>query len=183
VASASVVFLLALLTADRASASSVVDEALARVFPSPGAVTKDTLYLTEEQAREAGALAGSPLPSKIVTRYIARGTNGVSGELLGVGYVETHLVRTLPETLLIVVDREGKVARVEVLAFREPREYLPSERWLGQFDGRELEPDLQLKRAIRSLSGATLSSRAVTEAVRRALAVHRLVGTEAGEAR
>jgi Na+-translocating ferredoxin:NAD+ oxidoreductase RnfG subunit len=56
--------------------------------------------------------------------------------------------------------------------FTEPPEYQTSERWLAQFNGRALDPELALKRGIRALSGATLSSQAATDAVRRVLAIH-----------
>jgi len=153
--------------------AATAEETLARLFPPPATVRKDTLFLTDDQMERAQAEAGMPLPSKIVTRYVVVGDQGEAHRAFA--YLDTHLVRTAPETLLIVVDEAGRVRRVEVLAFDEPREYLPPPRWLAQFEGRPLDPDLQLKRSIRTLSGATLSSRAATAAVRRALAVHRVV--------
>ena len=63
----------------------------------------------------------------------------------------------------------------EPKSFFEPQDYLPSRRWFGQFEGRDLDEGLRLKREIRTLSGATLSSRSATDAVRRALALHRVL--------
>ena len=45
-------------------------------------------------------------------------------------------------------------------------------------EGRKLDDDLALKRGIRSVTGATLTARATTEAVRRILALHRVVEEE-----
>jgi len=154
-----------------------LEAALARLFPPPAVVVKDTLFLTEEQAGRAAAEAGAPLPSRIVSRHLVREAEGA--RVLGSVYVDTHLVRTEQETLLIVIDPAGAVSRVEVLTFDEPRDYLPSRRWLDQFSGRTLDPELRLRRGIRALSGATLSSEAATAAVRRALAVHGAVGRPA----
>lgn len=162
-----------LLSLPGRATAATAEETLARLFPPPATVRKDTLFLTDAQMEQASAVAGLPLPSKIVSRYVVAGGDG--GAIEAFAYLDTHLVRTAPETLLIVVDAAGRVSRIEVLAFEEPREYLPPARWFAQFDGRPLDPDLQLKRSIRTLSGATLSSRAATEAVRRALAVHRVV--------
>lgn len=164
IAAALVVALPPALPAD----GSAAEAALGRVYEG-AAVEKDTVFLTEEQAERAAELAGTALPSRIVTRYVARAADG---DLLGHGYVDTHLVRTKPETLLIVVDPDATVRRIEVLTFEEPRDYLPSERWYAQFEGRALDDDLGLRRGIRTLSGATLSSRSTTDAVRRALALH-----------
>ena len=44
-----------------------------------------------------------------------------------------------------------------------------------QYDGEKLDDDLSLKRDIRPVTGATLTARATTEAVRRVLAIHRVV--------
>ena len=161
-----------------ARAGETLEAALARLFPPPSVVVKDTLFLTEEEARRAATAAGAPLKSRIVSRHLARETRAEGARVLGYVYVDTHLVRTEQETLLIVIDPAGAVARVEVLAFDEPRDYLPSERWLEQFAGRRLDPGLRLRRGIRALSGATLSSEAATAAVRRALAVHGVVAHE-----
>jgi Na+-translocating ferredoxin:NAD+ oxidoreductase RnfG subunit len=61
---------------------------------------------------------------------------------------------------------------VEILAFDEPPDYLPKRAWLGQFSGKRLDDELSVKRGIRGITGATLSSQAVTDAVRRVLAIH-----------
>lgn len=160
------------LLAVAAGNGGAVEQALRRLFPPPLAVTKDTLFLTDEQAAAAEREAEVGLPSRIVTRYLVREAGGESP--VGFAYLDTHLVRTLPETLLIVVDANGSVTRVEVLTFAEPPEYEPSRRWFDQFEGHALDEDLRLRRGIRTLSGATLSSEAAANAVRRVLAVHRV---------
>jgi hypothetical protein len=107
----------------------------------------------------------------MVTRYVAR----QDGAVVGTAYLDTHRVRTLQETLMIVVAPDGTVERVDVLTFGEPEEYLPKALWFEQFDGRPLDDDLAVKRGIRGITGATLSSHAATEAVRRTLAIHRVL--------
>jgi Na+-translocating ferredoxin:NAD+ oxidoreductase RnfG subunit len=75
---------------------------------------------------------------------------------------------------MVVIDPSGAVRRVEVVSFREPLDYVPREGWYRQFDGEELDDDLQLKRDIRPVTGATLTARATTDAVRRVLAIHQV---------
>jgi hypothetical protein len=167
----------ALLAAVPARAGSLVgvDEALARAFPPPAVTVERRLYLDDEQARRVEGRAGSPLPSRIVTCYVARAGAAEDAAPAGHACVDTHLVRSLPETVLVAVDAGGRVLQVEVLAFDEPPDYLPSERWIAQLHGRELDDELALKRGIRVLSGATLSSRALVAAVRRTLALGELL--------
>ena len=71
-----------------------------------------------------------------------------------------------------VITPEGAVWSVRTLAFHEPEEYLPSERWLAQFRDRKLGDALKVRRGIHGIAGATLSARAVTAGVRRALALY-----------
>jgi len=142
-------------------------EALALAFQGCE-VRRETLYLTAEQLRRAGELAGVPVPSALVPVY--RGV--CDGKPSGSAYFDTHTVRTLPETIMIVVDPAGRAARVEVLSFQEPPDYLPREAWYDQLEGRPLDPQLQLRRAVRPVTGATLTARATTDAVRRVLAIH-----------
>ena len=84
----------------------------------------------------------------------------------------SDLVRTLRQVLMVVVDPEGKIRRVELLAFAEPTEFIPNARWYGQFVGKALDETLSLKRDIKGVTGATLTARATTQAVRRVLATH-----------
>ena len=148
-----------------------VDEALKLAFPG-GQVERRTAYLTAEQVKRARALAGAEVPSALVNYYVATR----NGQPAGTAYFDTHRVRTLPETLMIVVDPQGKVGRIEVISFREPEEYMPRGAWYQQFPGKALGPDLQLKRDVRPVTGATLTARATTDAVRRVLALHQVIG-------
>jgi hypothetical protein len=147
-----------------------VDEAVKLAFPGCE-IAKRTAFLTPEQVRRARELSQGEVPSALLTCYVA--TRG--GQPAGTAYFDTHRVRTLPETLMVVVDPQGRVGRIEVISFREPEEYMPRGAWYEQFRGKALGPDLQLKRDIRPVTGATLTARATTDAVRRVLALHRVL--------
>jgi hypothetical protein len=143
----------------------------------PGAVTtKKTEYLTEAQVAKIESLAGSAPSSRIVVTWRAQ----KDGAALGVAYLESHIVRTASESILVVLDANGSVRRVEILSFDEPAEYLPKPKWLDQFQGRSLDSDLSLKGGVRGITGATLSSRAITSAVRRVLATQGVLAEAAG---
>lgn len=147
------------------------EEALKLAFPG-AAVERRTAFLTEEQRREAQTLSGdAELPAALATFYVAT----AGGREVGTGYFDTHEVRTLPETILVVVGPSDTVTRIEVLSFSEPEEYIPRPRWYEQFAGRALDDELSLKRGIRPVTGATITARVTTEAVRRVLALHRVL--------
>lgn len=144
-----------------------VEEALASAFP--GAThERETVFLTAAQLAEVGRAVEAPPTSAMVTRFRILG----EAETIGWAYLDTHRVRTLPETVMVIIAASGSITRVEVVAFREPLDYLPPRSWYAQFDGQVLGDELALKRSIRPITGATLSARAATEAVRRVLAIH-----------
>jgi hypothetical protein len=70
------------------------------------------------------------------------------------------------------VGPDDRIREIEVLRFAEPPEYRPGDRWLAQFGGKTLTPALSLRGDIAMMTGATLTSNAVTRAARRVLALH-----------
>lgn len=146
------------------------EEALALAFPDCQ-VERSTVYLSAAEAARAAELAGEDLPSGVVFPYLAI----CAGKPGGTAYFDSHRVRTLPETVMIVVGPGGLIERIEVLSFDEPPDYRPRDAWYDQFDGRPLDDELRLKAAIRPITGATLTARATTSAVRRVLALHRVL--------
>ena len=147
------------------------NEALQLIFPEADSIEAEALFLTADQAARVEELARSPLESQLLTVHVGR----KGDETLGYAFLDIHVVRTQPEALFVVLTPHGDVLSVLIVAFHEPLEYMPSDRWQSQFPGRTLTPDLQVKRAIAPISGATLSAHAMTDAVRRALAVYEVV--------
>lgn len=141
-------------------------EALALAFPG-AQLARTEHILTEAQAERAVALAKLPLPGRWLVAYEAR----KEGRLVGVGFFDTHRVRTLNETLLVAVSPEGRILRVETVVFHEPQDYAARPAWVKQFEGKALDDRLGLKGDIHPLSGATLTANAMTDAARRCLAL------------
>lgn len=146
------------------------DEALADVYPG-AQIRSEQVFLTAAQVKRAASLAGSEVPSALVARYLA----SRDGRLVGRAYVDTHVVRTKKESLLISLDADGRLLRIDVTAFLEPPEYRASEPWLRQYQGRALTDEVALTRAIRPIAGATLTARAANAAVRRVLAIDQVL--------
>lgn len=74
------------------------------------------------------------------------------------------------------VDAEGAVSGIEILSYRETYGgEIRDARWLAQFKGKTITAPLKLDQDIRNISGATLSSRHITDGVKRLLATHELV--------
>jgi hypothetical protein len=146
------------------------EEALAAVYPE-AAVRAEQVFLTPAQQKQVLMLAHVEAPSALVARYIATR----QGRVVGRAYVDTHTVRTKRESLLISLDADGRVRRVDVTAFLEPAEYRASDAWLRQYQERTLTDDVAVNRAIRPIAGATLTARATNAAVRRVLAIDQVL--------
>lgn len=147
------------------------DEAIKAAFPEADVIENKTFVLTEAQQKQIESLARTRLDSKLVTMYIGR-----RGEtLLGYAVIDMHTVRTLPEAVMVVLSPDGRVASTLILAFYEPLDYLPPERWLKQFDQAKLTPDLRVGGRIAGITGATLTARAMAESVRKVLALYQVL--------
>lgn len=141
--------------------------ALERVFGAEAQIERKTVFLTEAQIETVQTRAGARLEHARITFYEAVR----AGEQLGRAFLDTHLVRSLYETLLVVVAPDGSTLHVDILAFHEPEDYLPPPRWLRTLENRTLSRHLRPGDAVDAISGATLSARAATAAVRRVLAI------------
>lgn len=144
------------------------EQALHVAFSSGIAIERRNVYLTELQVQEITQQAKSKMDSNLVTFYVGKSSSGIDG----IVFFNSHMVRTMPETMMVVVAPNGTVRSVEILSFYEPEDYRPSQRWLKLFSDKKLDNDLWVKRGIRNVTGATLTTQAITEAVRRILAIY-----------
>jgi len=147
------------------------NDALVLAFPDAEEVTSNTFILDEDQVARIESLAKCDLDSKLVKIY----TGLRDGKVLGYALIDVHNVRTLPEAFMVVLSPAGKVRSLRVLAFHEPLEYKPTDRWYRQFDDRSIEAPLRLGGDVHGVVGATLSARATTSGVRRALAFYEVL--------
>ena len=146
-------------------------EALAGAFPAGSRVVRQTIFLSKEQLAAAKRESGVDFGDQLIIRYVAT----AGDQPAGYAYFDTHRVRTLPETIMVVVKADGAIERVDILSFDEPTDYFPKRRWIDQLLGRKLDRELALDRAVRPISGASLSGRAIVNATRKVLALHHVL--------
>jgi len=160
-------FALALASPAGAGVYHSQQEALELAFPDATRIDKKTHVLGDAQAEAVEALARAKLDSRLVSIY----TGWQDDVVIGYAVIDIHTVRTQPEAFMVVVDPAGEIRSLRVLAFYEPGEYLPPERWLKQFEKKRLDERLHLRADIHGIAGSTLTARAVTSGVRRAMAL------------
>lgn len=145
--------------------------AMQEIFPD-AKIEVINIILSEKEIQQVNQLSGIKQEEKLISFYLAK----QDGQIVGYGYADIHTVRTHPEVVLYAMNTNGEIVKVEVLSFREPPEYKPSEKWLSQFKDKSLEKNkLLLRKDIDGISGATLTARAVTRHSRKALALWKIV--------
>ena len=142
------------------------NQALAEAFPDASRIDRKTVILRKRDAAAIAEIIHQEIQAKIVVLHTAYKDD----KILGYAHIDVHNVRTKPEALIVVLTSTGSVRSVRMLAFHEPLDYLPTDRWYAQFDGKTKRDGLRVGRDVHGVVGATLSARAAVDAVRRMLA-------------
>ncbi len=143
--------------------SPEVCAALARAFPDADEFVPRVIALSEAQRAELkGALRSRAAPRLWSYREARR-----AGVLLGRAVVDDVIGKSLPITYMLLLSPENRVRAVEVLTYRESHGgEVRRDRWRAQFAGADASTALKLGSDIRSIAGATMSCRALTDGVR-----------------
>lgn len=98
------------------------------------------------------------------------------GLLLGTFYADAVIGKQDYIGFALALDTAGRVLRLDVIEYRETHGWeIRNERWRAQFVGKTAADTVEVSRDIANISGATLSCRHVTDAVRRLLALNVLL--------
>jgi len=161
---------LAVITIEPSVASAKVfigqNQALEAAFPDATRIERRSELILSKDMQRLEMLTGEDSLPKIVVLHVA----WKDDQLLGYAHIDVHNVRTKPEAFMIVLTPEGVVRTVRILAFHEPLDYLPTDRWYAQFQGKGREDRLRVGGDVHGVVGATLSARAAADGVRRMLA-------------
>lgn len=151
--------------------------AFAQVLGDPVALTQRTfgaksveqqnVILNDVQMQQLVKASQQPIATKIYRLYIAK--NDL--KTVGYGVLLNKKVRTKTAISLYLIDMNGKIKSIEIVAFNEPIEYLPTKTWLDGFDNKSNANTLRLNEDIPTTTGATLSARAITDGARVALSL------------
>ncbi|MFI3190982.1 FMN-binding protein [Crenothrix sp. D3] len=167
------ILILGLLTAVSSSFATVFyskTEAMELAFGKDTSVEQLALFPNEQQTAAIQQLAKVKLESGLFTFYVGKNQD----KILGYAAIETITVRTKPETLMIVLTPDGELRNVYTLAFHEPPEYMPPERWFEQFTKRPLA-DMDFNKGVDGISGATLSTHADLDSIRKVMAIYQVL--------
>jgi len=129
-----------------------------------------SLFPEETDVAKIQSLAKTKLESGLFTFYVGK----ENGKVLGYAAIESETVRTKPETVMILLTPDGELKSVTILAFHEPPEYMPPERWFESLAKRPLS-EMDFAKGIDAISGATLSTRSALSSVRKVMAIYQVM--------
>jgi electron transport complex protein RnfG len=141
---------------------------LSQHFHSSEKVSFVRVNLDAQQRARIEARIGRPLAKKTFTFFVASTASRVDGYAL----FDEELGQHEPISFVTFFDGEGRVTRVEIVAYREPYgDGIRAERFRKQFIGRSVSSHFRPGTDIDAISGATISSRSMCVGVERATAL------------
>ena len=141
-----------------------VEQAQAAIYPG-AQLTPSFVTLTREQKSAIEKKSGVSVPRDEVQLW----KSGDGGYFV----VEQVIGKHELFTIALGLNADSSVKRLEILDYRESYGYeVRNERWRKQFIGKTSAAALNLGADIQNISGATLSCRHITEAVKRLLATY-----------
>jgi len=159
--------LLTLLTTSIFAEKVVISDILKENFSDKISVEKRNLILTKDEAKSIQNAARAKVGSKIVRYYEVKKEDTIVGHAI----LLKQKIRTKNAAILYMVDENKTMIGVEIISFKEPSEYKPNDDWRKIFVGKTSEDILIAGKDIPTISGATLSARAISDAARVALAI------------
>ncbi|PYS54309.1 MAG: hypothetical protein DMG13_09035 [Acidobacteria bacterium] len=141
------------------------DQALRGLFGNCRIERREKI-LTDEDRQALLKATGLHFPESSFTFLVAEH----NGALAGYSLVMNEIGKSEPITFMVVMNPEHRVVDVLVMVFRESRgAEIREKRFLRQFQGKQSGDPIAINNDIVNYSGATLSSKAITRGVKRAL--------------
>lgn len=143
-------------------------EAMQHNYGADVEVVKKNILLSKAQASSLEKNAGTKLKSKIFRVFKAMKDD----KLLGYGILINKKVRAKNAVVIYFISKDSILDAIEIIAFNEPLEYIPSKTWNKQFSNTPSDKMLRVGRDIPTITGATLSARSITDGSRLAFALY-----------
>lgn len=143
-------------------------DAMKGTYGKTAEVSKKNILLKNAQAEKISKDAKTKLETKIFRVFKALKNN----EILGYGILINRKVRSKNAVVLYMISKDSILKGIEIIAFNEPAEYIPSKTWIKQFDNISTDERLILSRDIPTITGATLSARSLVDSSRIAFAFY-----------
>jgi Na+-transporting NADH:ubiquinone oxidoreductase subunit NqrC len=146
-----------------------IEQAQQAAFPAATHFTEAHIVFTPEMKAKIEQLSGQKLQTKGEQVWQAKAGNKRLGYFILDYVIGKHLVIDYS----VALETDGRIRQVDILQYRESYGgEITNPDWLAQFKGKTGHDNLEPGQDIRIISGATLSSRHVTEGIKKVLAIY-----------
>lgn len=142
-------------------------DAMKENFGNENKIEKKNILLTNAQVQNIEDSAKVKLLNKIVRVFKAT----KDGKTTGHGVLINRKIRTKNGVVLYLISADSTLKGIEVVAFNEPMEYIPSDKWLSQFEDVKMQDKTKLS-SITNITGATLSAKIFIDGSKVAFAIY-----------
>jgi electron transport complex protein RnfG len=146
-----------------------VEQAQAAIFPFADEYVVKQLQLTPQQIQEIEKLSGVKTRSTQPQVWMAQ----TKGKLAGWFFVDQVIGKHELITYALGIKPDGSIQQLQVLEYLENYgSQVRYPNWRDQFVGKTVKNPVTIETDIENISGATLSSRHLTDGIRRLLFLH-----------
>ncbi len=140
------------------------DQVLNNAFPLAETFVRKVIRLSDEQMKKLSRESGQKISSRFVTVYIAK--NG--DENLGYGFIGYTKGKSSFIKYFVAITPDGKIHSIEIMSYRgEKGSEVRHEIFKKQFAGKRVDSNIKVGSDINAISGATISSQAITKGIRK----------------
>ena len=138
-------------------------------FPEADEIKKERLWPTKEEIRAIEEIYMYKIYETRFTFY----TGIKNGKSMGSMLIDNIIGKSFPITFMTVLNTDGTVRDVEIMVYREPQGWeVRYKSFRSQFYGKDTSSN---SNEILSISGATLSVRAIKSGVYKAMAAYKIL--------
>ncbi|MCB0363030.1 MAG: FMN-binding protein [Bdellovibrionales bacterium] len=138
------------------------EEIIRGSFAQSASIEKLKVVLTQKEMAEVQKLAQSSLTESTLTFYLVKKDR----KTLGYAGLYSSQVFKKSMTTLTILDQQGTLLGVEIMAFHEHPEYLPPKKWFEFFRDKDIKQELKAGQDVPIVTGATLTTQKISQASR-----------------
>ena len=147
------------------------EEALKTLLPQVQTIEKKSIILSDEQKKKIEQQANISFKNGYGDEFLFF-IGKANGEVVGYVAEDTVHGKWGPIHYLLGIDPSGKVRDVVVLEYKEKRgKPVAKNNFLRQYIGKTIHDSVRLHKDINGITGATISSRGMTDGIRKLLYV------------
>lgn len=143
-------------------------DAMGQNYGTKCKISEDSVLLSASEVKKIQEVSNVKLQSNIFKIFRAE----LGGKIAGYGVLINRKIRSKNGVVLYMISPDSTLKGIEVIAFNEPMEYLPSKKWISQFENVKTDTPLALDKNIPTITGATLSAKIFIDGSRIAFALY-----------